>query len=55
MQLGGKVRAAVDQVTAAADNTRQAIIGLGILAGAALVVALVALVVGARRPAAVRL
>jgi hypothetical protein len=55
MQLPGKVRAAVDQVTAAADNTRQAITVIGVLAAVALVVGLVALAMGSRRPAAARL
>lgn len=55
MQLGRKVQDTVDRVTAAADNTRQAIIGIGLLAALALGVALVALVMGSRRPAAVRL
>lgn len=54
MQLGGKVRAAVDNVTAAAADTRQAIVGIGVLALIALGVALVALVMGSRRPAAAR-
>jgi hypothetical protein len=50
MQLGGKVRSAVDQVTAAADNTRQAITVIGAVAAVALIVGLVALAVSARRP-----
>lgn len=55
MQLGGKVRAAVDNVTAAAADTKQAILSVGVLAVIALGLALVALVLGARRPVAARL
>jgi hypothetical protein len=55
MQLGGKVRAAVDNVTAAAADTKQAIVGVGVLAVLALGLALIALVLGARRPAGTRL
>lgn len=54
MQLRRKVQDTVDRVTAAADNTKQAIIGVGILAAVSLVVALLALVMRTRRPAAVR-
>lgn len=55
MQLGGKVRAAVDTVSAAAADTKQAIVGVGVLAVIALGLALIAIVLGARRPVAARL
>lgn len=55
MQLGGKVRAAVDTVQSAASDTKQAVIIVGVLAVVALGVALIALVTGSRRPAAARL
>lgn len=55
MQLGGKVRAAVDNVTAAAADTKQAVLGIGVLALVALGVAVIALVIGSRRPQAARL
>lgn len=51
MQLGGKVRETVDRVTAAAADTRQAIVGIGVLAVIALGLALVALVLSSRRRA----
>lgn len=55
MVIGAKVREAAERVTAAASDTRQAVIGIGVLAGVALLVGLVALVIGSRRPRAARL
>lgn len=49
MQLGGKVRTAVDRVTAAADDTKQAITVVGVVAAVALCVGLLALVLVSRR------
>lgn len=49
MQLGGKVRQAVDRVSAAASNTKQAITVIGVLALVALGMALVALITSRRR------
>lgn len=50
MQLGRKVQDTVDRVTAAADNTRQAITVIGAVAAVALIIGLAALVVSSRRP-----
>lgn len=50
MQLGGKVRQAVDRVSAAASDTKQAITVIAVLAVVAFGVALIALII-ARRPA----
>ena len=55
MQLTGKVRGAVDAVSAAASDTRRAVITVGVVAAVALIVGLVALVIGSRRPQAARL
>jgi hypothetical protein len=55
MQLAGKVRAAVDTVQAAASDTKQAVIAVGVVAAVALIVGLVALLIGSRRPVAARL
>ena len=55
MQLGGKVRAAVDTVSAAASDTKQAVIVVGVVAAVALIVGLFALLIGSRRPQAARL
>jgi hypothetical protein len=55
MQLGGKVRETVDRVTSAAADTKQAVLIIGALALAAFALAVAALVLGARRPALMRL
>lgn len=49
-----KVREAVDKVKTAASDTQRAIIGIGALALIALAAALVAIVLGARRPVVLR-
>lgn len=49
-----KVTEAVDKVKTAASNTQQAIIGVAAVALLALLVGLVAIVLGARRPVVVR-
>lgn len=51
MQIGSKVRTAVDRVTAAAEDTKRAITVIGVLAVVALAAALVALVMASRRRA----
>jgi hypothetical protein len=51
MHLGSKVRETVDRITAAADDTKQAITVIGALAALALGVALLALVLASRRRA----
>jgi hypothetical protein len=50
----GKVRQTIDSVTAAASDTRNVIIALGALAMVALGVAVVALILAARRGRGVR-